>query len=139
MRKTLLACCTVVALAGFMAAPGVYADPPPGKGKGADKSQQSGSDVEYAYPEDAGGKGGKNGKGNNDERGNDNDQHGKSGDVDNHGQRVSECNHRANERKLQGRDRKEFVDWCIAASATAMTTGAGTRTAAVTVRPTIAI
>lgn len=32
---------------------------------------------------------------------------------DNHGQVVSECNHRANERNLQGQDRKEWVDWCV--------------------------
>lgn len=29
-----------------------------------------------------------------------------------HGQVVSECNHRANERKLKGKDRKHFVEWC---------------------------
>ena len=29
-----------------------------------------------------------------------------------HGQVVSECNHRANERKLQGKDRQHFVEWC---------------------------
>lgn len=30
----------------------------------------------------------------------------------NHGQVVSECNHRANERKLKGQERKEFTEWC---------------------------
>jgi len=29
-----------------------------------------------------------------------------------HGQVVSECNHRANERKLKGKERKHFVEWC---------------------------
>lgn len=29
-----------------------------------------------------------------------------------HGQVVSECNHRANERKLKGKDRQRFVEWC---------------------------
>jgi hypothetical protein len=29
-----------------------------------------------------------------------------------HGQVVSECNHRANERKLKDKDRKHFVEWC---------------------------
>jgi len=33
-------------------------------------------------------------------------------DKSNHGQVVSECNHRANERKLKGQDRKEFTEWC---------------------------
>lgn len=30
----------------------------------------------------------------------------------NHGQVVSECNHRANERNLKGKDRKEWTEWC---------------------------
>lgn len=29
-----------------------------------------------------------------------------------HGQVVSECNHRANERKFEGKDRQRFVEWC---------------------------
>ena len=29
-----------------------------------------------------------------------------------HGQVVSECNHRANDRNLKGQDRKDFVEWC---------------------------
>ena len=37
---------------------------------------------------------------------------GRGADKSNHGQVVSECNHRANERKLKGQDRKEFVEWC---------------------------
>jgi hypothetical protein len=35
------------------------------------------------------------------------------GDDPNHGRVVSECNHRANERNLQGKDRKQFTEWCI--------------------------
>ena len=31
---------------------------------------------------------------------------------ENHGQVVSECNHRANERNLKGQDRKDFTEWC---------------------------
>jgi hypothetical protein len=31
---------------------------------------------------------------------------------ENHGQVVSECNHRANDRNLKGQDRKDFVEWC---------------------------
>ena len=31
---------------------------------------------------------------------------------DNHGQVVSECNHRANERNLKGQDRKDYTEWC---------------------------
>jgi hypothetical protein len=40
---------------------------------------------------------------------------GQSG-KDNHGQVVSECNHRANERKLKGKERQDFVDWCTDSS-----------------------
>jgi len=32
--------------------------------------------------------------------------------ASNHGQVVSECNHRANERNLKGQDRKEWTEWC---------------------------
>lgn len=37
---------------------------------------------------------------------------GQGADKSNHGQVVSECNHRANERNLKGQDRKEFTEWC---------------------------
>jgi hypothetical protein len=30
----------------------------------------------------------------------------------NHGQVVSECNHRANQRNMKGQDRKQWVEWC---------------------------
>jgi len=38
----------------------------------------------------------------------------KSKDYDepNHGQVVSECNHRANSRNLKGQERKDFTEWC---------------------------
>ena len=42
----------------------------------------------------------------------DDGRQGQGADKSNHGQVVSECNHRANERKLKGQDRKEFVEWC---------------------------
>jgi hypothetical protein len=38
--------------------------------------------------------------------------HADAGKDVNHGQIVSECNHRANERNLKGQDRKEWVEWC---------------------------
>jgi hypothetical protein len=34
-------------------------------------------------------------------------------DSDNHGQSVSECNHQANYRDLEGQQRKEFVERCV--------------------------
>ncbi|MCM2313046.1 MAG: PsiF family protein [Steroidobacteraceae bacterium] len=33
-------------------------------------------------------------------------------DEPNHGQVVSECNHRANSRNLKGQERKDFTEWC---------------------------
>ena len=36
----------------------------------------------------------------------------KGKDSVNHGQVVSECNHRATERNLKGHERKDFVEWC---------------------------
>jgi hypothetical protein len=35
------------------------------------------------------------------------------GEKANHGQRVSECSHRANQRNLKGHDRQDFVEWCV--------------------------
>ena len=37
---------------------------------------------------------------------------GKGQAQENHGQVVSECNHRANDRNLKGQDRKDFTEWC---------------------------
>jgi hypothetical protein len=33
-------------------------------------------------------------------------------DEPNHGQVVSECNHRANSRNLKGQERRDFTEWC---------------------------
>ena len=30
----------------------------------------------------------------------------------NHGQVVSDCNHRANDRNMKGQDRQDYVEWC---------------------------
>ena len=38
--------------------------------------------------------------------------HGKDYDKSNHGQVVSECNHRANSKNLKGQERKDFTEWC---------------------------
>jgi psiF repeat len=74
----------------------VVADPPAGKGN--DKGAQSGGYDDH-------GKSDKKGK---DDYYGDGYDHSK----DNHGQVVSECNHRANERNLKGKDRKEWTEWC---------------------------
>lgn len=70
---------------GLMLAPLAYSAPPEDKGK--DKDTQAAQ-----MPYDRGGKSGK--------------------DDANRGEQVSDCNHKANERKLKGQDRKDFVEWC---------------------------
>jgi hypothetical protein len=77
----------------LLLAPPVQADPPADKGKGNSASQGKGGgkSADDRYDDDRGG----------------------SKDQDNHGQRVSECNQRANDRKLKGHDRKDYVEWCV--------------------------
>ena len=41
-----------------------------------------------------------------------NKDHDEHADDGNHGQVVSECNHRANAKKLKGKERQEYVEWC---------------------------
>ena len=41
-----------------------------------------------------------------------NKDHDEHADDGNHGQVVSECNHRANEKKLKGKERQDYVEWC---------------------------
>jgi psiF repeat len=78
----------------------VLADPPADKGKSA----QSGGEQH--------GKSGQQGKGESNEYRYYDDNKKGSDSKDNHGQVVSECNHRANERNLKGQDRKEWTEWC---------------------------
>ena len=93
----------VTAALSLILSPAVLADPPAGKGP---NSTQGNRDVEPGPPQ------GKAGTPVDDRYG-DKDK-GHSDDAkDNHGQQVSECNHRANERKLQGKDRQEYLDWCM--------------------------
>jgi hypothetical protein len=82
----------------------VVADPSAGKGKDKDKSAPSGGEQH--------GKSGLHGKGAADGYRYDEDNRQGSADKDNHGQVVSECNHRANERNLKGQDRKQWTEWC---------------------------
>ena len=35
-----------------------------------------------------------------------------TGDDDSRGQVVSECNHRANNKELKGKERQEYLEWC---------------------------
>jgi hypothetical protein len=98
----------LVALAmGLVLAPVAFADPPADKGKGANAAQAKGggkpqADTSYEDP-----------KGKYDDKGRYDDKGKHYDDKDgNHGQVVSECNHRANQKNLKGKDRKEYVDWC---------------------------
>ena len=90
--KTLLAS---LALSLALAHTG-FAEPPADKGKGAAPvKDQAGSRVDdHAKGKDTG---------------HDAPHQGKESA---HGQVVSECNHRANDKKLQGKDRQEYVEWC---------------------------
>ena len=77
--------------------PTVFADPPADKGRRA-RARAGGSVDEHA-------------KGDTDSY-HDDRYDDKNKDASNHGQVVSECNHRANERNLKGQDRKEWTEWC---------------------------
>jgi hypothetical protein len=69
---------------GFLLSPVAFAEPPADKGKAA----------AAAHEDDKSG---------NKER---------HDDDGNRGQVVSDCNHRANEKNLKGKDRQEYVEWC---------------------------
>ena len=86
--------CASIALALTLSTTAVFADPPSDKGK--DKSAQQGNS-------------GQQGKGDDDHY---DDRYDDKDKNSNHGQIVSECNHRANERNLKGKDRKEWTEWC---------------------------
>ena len=66
------------------------------QGQGQGKGQAKGQAQDYSQYDDKG-------------KGKDKDAY--KGDAT-HGQVVSECNHRANDRKLKGQERKDFTEWC---------------------------
>jgi hypothetical protein len=84
--------CAAMALA-LALSPTVFADPPADKGKQS-QGQSKGNSGEH-------------GKGGTESYYDD-----KNKASSNHGQVVSECNHRANERNLKGHDRQEWTEWC---------------------------
>jgi hypothetical protein len=110
---------------GLLLSPAAFADPPADKGKGQSAAQPAGqgdknqSSHDHGHESDASaGKG--NDKSKNKSRGDpdnwydpyDDKYQGSKSDA-NHGQRVSECNHRANSKQVKGQERKEYVEWCI--------------------------
>jgi hypothetical protein len=94
----------ILAFAAVLLMPAVQADPgnSQGKGQGQANSQNKGQGQSNSQD---------NGQGKDHGQ----DQYGSAG-KDNHGQVVSECNHRANDRKLKGKERQDFVDWCTDSS-----------------------
>lgn len=83
---------TAVAMLVMVAPSGAEPNKSQGQGQGQSKGQGQQEDQDHRYHDD------------------------KHGDDKQkkmtHGQVVSECNHRANDRKLKGTDRKHFVEWC---------------------------
>ena len=84
-----------VIVSGLLLGPVALADPPADKGKSAGAAQavkddgKSSSAAQDRHHEDGQGKA-----------------------EDNHGQVVSDCNHRANQKELKGKDRQDYVEWC---------------------------
>jgi hypothetical protein len=69
-----------------------------GQGQGKNQGQAQGHDQYDDKGKDKG-------------KDNDNGKDAYKGDA-NHGQVVSECNHRANAKNLKGQDRKDYTEWC---------------------------
>jgi hypothetical protein len=98
---------------GVVLSPATIADPPADKGKGNSASQSSGkggkSQSSYDYDDVTKGKS----KGDSDHYDPYQDRYQGSKSDSNHGQRVSDCNHRANSKQMKGQDRKAYVEWCV--------------------------
>lgn len=105
---------------GIVLSPVALAAPPADKGKGKGQSSEQaaakgdkGGKGQSAYDDADKGKSSK-GKGDSDDRYDPYDDRYKGSKTDvNHGQRVSDCNHRANGKQLKGQERKEYVEWCV--------------------------
>lgn len=96
MQRNLIA----FTLAAALLAPVAHSDPAKSQGQGQGQSQSQGQSQGQGQ-----------GKSQHENYGG-----ASSGNPDNHGQVVSECNHRANERKLKGHERNDFVEWCTDSS-----------------------
>ncbi len=100
-------------LSGWLASMAVFgllsaaalADPPAGKGPNAHQPVSPAVSPEHGPPDNRS-------PGYGQERYDDKSHKSGDGDDAHHGQAVSECNHRANERKIKGKDRQEFLEWC---------------------------
>jgi len=98
-----------IALVALFAAGPALADQGQAQDKGKGKEQAQAQGQVYHGPDQAQGSGQGQGRSQAQNKGQDNAP---GNDPSNYGQVVSDCNHQANERKLQGQDRKHFVEWC---------------------------
>jgi hypothetical protein len=106
---------------GVVLSPAALADPPAdkGKGQGQPSEQAAGkggkSPSSYSYDDESKGKGkDKSGDKDSGDRYDPYEDKYQGAKADaNHGQRVSDCNHRANGKQLKGQERKEYVEWCV--------------------------
>lgn len=106
MHRTSISGLLAVAALTVVLSSVVLADPPPGKGSNA---AQEAHDVEHGPPQ---GKAGVPSDDRYDDHHGDDKGH-KDDAADNRGQAVSECNHRANQRDLTGKNRQEYLEWCM--------------------------
>jgi len=100
LEKTMQRNLIAFTLAAALLAPVAHSDPAKSQGQGQGQSQSQGQSQGQGQ-----------GKSQHENYGG-----ASSGNPDNHGQVVSECNHRANERKLKGHERNDFVEWCTDSS-----------------------
>jgi hypothetical protein len=84
-------------VAGVLLAPVSLAEPPADKGKSAAAAPAAADKAKGAQGAV--------------DKENDKDKNKDKSDAG-HGQVVSDCNHRANEKKLRGHDRQDYVEWC---------------------------
>ena len=90
---------------GVLLAPVTLADPPADKGKDAPAAQAAGDKGKGASPaaDQANASAAAHDRAHADDKGRADESH---------GQVVSDCNHRANEKNLKGDDRQDYVEWC---------------------------
>jgi hypothetical protein len=92
-------------VSGVLLAPVTLADPPTDKGKGAPAAQAAADKGKGASAAAD--------KGNPPAAAQDRAHEDDKGKADeSHGQVVSDCNHRANEKNLKGHDRQDYIGWC---------------------------
>jgi hypothetical protein len=109
----------VVALVAVLLGPASYAGQGNPQGKGQGQPQGQVQESSHGQGQDKSKEHGKSqddgaghSQGDGHSQANDHDHGQGQAGKDNHGQVVSDCNHRANDRKLKGQERQDFVEWC---------------------------